>query len=348
MPRIRSAHPGLFSDENFMVLTVEAPLAAVLLIGLWTEADDEGVFEWKPLTLKARVLPAISCSIEPLLAALVENRFVMRFEVEGRSYGAVRNFTRWQRPKKPKAIHPKPELVRNYVGLTVAPVGNQFGTGGELDTDEVDAVPPSGEPVGNQFGTGGEIPPQMEDGGWRREERKNIRQDGSAVPRPEIVPEGEAEPPQPAKDGKPKKRATRIDPDWKPSEADRAFAVSVGIPQAEIARHGAEFVDYWAGVGGEKGAKLDWAATWRNRCRQIAERKGYQPPPGSAGPSCAAGPPARPHGWPSNFPDPERLFQIWVSGKWSMAAWGFPPEDPSCQLPRPIIDQWQKRRAEAA
>jgi len=348
MSRIRSAHPGLFSDENFMVLTVEAPLAAVLLIGIWTEADDEGVFEWKPLTLKARILPAISASIDPLMAALVDNRFLMRFEVDGRSYGAVRNFTRWQRPKKPKAIHPKPELVRKYVGLTDATVGNEFGTGGELNADDAGPVPTSGEPVGNKFGTGGEIPPQMEDGGWRREERKEVRQDGNAVPRPEVDSEVGAEPPSPARAAKPKKRATRIDPAWKPDDTDRAFAVSVGIPAADIARHGAEFVDYWAGVGSEKGAKLDWSATWRNRCRQIAERKGYHPPPGSVGPSSVGGPPARPLGWPSGFPDPESLFEIWMAGKWSMTAWGFPPGDASCQLPRTITDEWQKRRAEAA
>lgn len=29
----------------------------------------------------------------------------------------------------------------------------------------------------------------------------------------------------------------------------------------------AEFVDYWRGVPGAKGAKLDWEATWRNRMR---------------------------------------------------------------------------------
>jgi hypothetical protein len=34
----------------------------------------------------------------------------------------------------------------------------------------------------------------------------------------------------------------------------------------------AEFRDYWAAVPGQKGVKLDWPATWRNRIRQICER----------------------------------------------------------------------------
>lgn len=34
----------------------------------------------------------------------------------------------------------------------------------------------------------------------------------------------------------------------------------------------AEFVDYWRGVAGAKGVKLDWIATWRNRVRDVAKR----------------------------------------------------------------------------
>lgn len=117
MARIRSIHPGLFTDEAFMQLTVSAPLAVPLLLGLWGEADDQGLFEWKPLTIKARILPAVPADIGPLLEALVEGQFIQRFEVDGRSYGAIRNFRRWQRPEKPKALHPLPDSLRPYVGL---------------------------------------------------------------------------------------------------------------------------------------------------------------------------------------------------------------------------------------
>lgn len=117
MARIRSIHPGLFTDEAFMQLTVSAPLAVPLLLGLWGEADDQGVFEWKPLTIKARILPAVPADVAPLLEALVEGRFIRQFEAEGRSYGAIRNFRKWQRPEKPKASHPLPDDMHPYVGL---------------------------------------------------------------------------------------------------------------------------------------------------------------------------------------------------------------------------------------
>lgn len=144
MARIRSIHPGFFTDEQVMQLSVDCPLAVMLLLGIWSEADDAGIFEWKPLTLKARAVPAAG-DIGSLLAALEAGNFIRRYELGGREYGAVRNFKHFQRPKKPKTIHPTTPYIEAYVGT-------------------------SSEPVGNQFGTGGEKSPQMEDGGGRRED----------------------------------------------------------------------------------------------------------------------------------------------------------------------------------
>ncbi|MGU3496371.1 hypothetical protein ACLBXM_20215 [Xanthobacteraceae bacterium A53D] len=143
------------------------------------------------------------------------------------------------------------------------------------------------------------------------------------------------------KETKTKTRATRIDPAWRPSEADRAFAVSVGIPGADIAQRAAEFVDYWISIGGEKGRKVDWPATWRNRCRNIADHKGYSPvrhcPPGVA----------IPQNWPPRLPEPDACFAAWRRGSWP-SAWGFPPGDPSCRIPAEIIESWKARCKERA
>ena len=55
MPRIRSVHPGQWTDENFVSCR---PTARLLALGLRNEADDQGIFEWKPLTLKMRLFAA--------------------------------------------------------------------------------------------------------------------------------------------------------------------------------------------------------------------------------------------------------------------------------------------------
>lgn len=149
MARIRSVHPSLFTDEAWVSCS---PLARLLYIGLWTDADDQGLFEWKPLQIKMRLLPGDMADAVPLLAELVTAELVLRFDHGGKPFGAIKQFRKYQRPKKPNATHVLPDDLRTYVGLTA--------DGSELDVDEDDAVPP-------QFPTGGENAPQMEDGGGR-------------------------------------------------------------------------------------------------------------------------------------------------------------------------------------
>lgn len=75
------------------------------------------------------------------------------------------------------------------------------------------------------------------------------------------------------KGGDTRARGTRLTSDAALSDADRAFAVSEGVHDPEALW--VEFVDYWIGVPGARGTKLDWSATWRNRVRAVASRKGY-------------------------------------------------------------------------
>lgn len=150
MPRIRSLHPGLFTDDRYMALSFPA---RELLKGIWCESDDQGVFEWRPLTLKARIMPADAIDIEALLSELVAGKFVTRFEHADHSYGAVRNFRKFQRPKKPHSAFLLPAEFRTYVGLS---------------DEEPEPTPDKPPSVPHQFPTKGGKSPQMEDGGGRR------------------------------------------------------------------------------------------------------------------------------------------------------------------------------------
>jgi len=111
MARIRSIHPGLFSDEAFVSLTAQAQ---VFWIGLLCDADDQGVFEWKPVSLKMRILPAASADVVPLLDELESHRLIRRFESAGLQLGAIRNFCRYQRPKWPRAAYPTDAEIRAF------------------------------------------------------------------------------------------------------------------------------------------------------------------------------------------------------------------------------------------
>lgn len=160
MARIRSIHPGLFTDESFVSCS---PLARLLVLGLWTEADDQGVFEWKPVTLKMRLLPVDGADVSALLGEIAEQNIIKRFEANGKSYGAVRNFRKYQRPKSPSAVHPMPADLRSYVAIS------------EIAGDEPAPFPPKAE-----------IVPQMEDGGEGVGEKEDTASAASSASAPDF------------------------------------------------------------------------------------------------------------------------------------------------------------------
>lgn len=155
MSRIRSVHPGFFTDEDLVSVSMGARL---LFIGLGIEADDKGIFEWKPLTIKMRLFPADNVSVEELLAELSAVGAIRQFEAQGKKYGAIRNFRKFQKPKTPNNIHPSTPEILAFVGLTEAPEGGSIS---EIPNGKASAFPPKGE-----------IAPQMEEGGGREEEEE--------------------------------------------------------------------------------------------------------------------------------------------------------------------------------
>ena len=144
MARIRSIHPGFFTDEH---LVTTSAFARLLFLGILTEADDNGVFEWKPLTLKMRLFPADAVDIPTLLAELVGVDAVTRVEVDGRECGAVRNFCKFQRPKKPNIKLVIPLKFRTYVGLK--PCGTELN--GHDDDVVLHGFPTASPPGGKSL-----------------------------------------------------------------------------------------------------------------------------------------------------------------------------------------------------
>jgi hypothetical protein len=172
MARIRSIHPTQWTDEDFVSCSSWARLLA---IGLRNEADDAGVFEWKPLGLKMRLMPADNVDVEALLAELVEHQQVLCFRHGGRLYGAIRNFCRFQRPKKPDQKYPLPRSIATYTAAADDGLRSAF----EVVDDE-----PGGGPVGSgsgsntvQFPTGSPPVRNLARRGRREEEREREEED---------------------------------------------------------------------------------------------------------------------------------------------------------------------------
>ena len=62
----------------------------------------------------------------------------------------------------------------------------------------------------------------------------------------------------------PPRRKRRIDPGFKPSGEDRAWAKAEGFTEAQIGEETAQFVDHWVSKGE---SRLEWWRSWRNWMR---------------------------------------------------------------------------------
>lgn len=162
MARIRSIHPGFFTDEDIVSVSMAA---RICVIGLGVEADDKGTFEWKPLMLKMRLFPADNIDMGDILSELEAANVIRKFEIDGKQYGAIRNFRKFQKPKTPNDVHPSTDDIRKYVGLA-------------------DDISETAKGKRDQFPPKGEKSFQMEDGGGKMEDGEESDQHReSEIPR---------------------------------------------------------------------------------------------------------------------------------------------------------------------
>lgn len=243
MARIRSIHPGLFTDESFMSAS---PTARLLIIGLWCEAWDDGVFEWKPLTIKARLFPVDAVDTNSLLAELTELRFIQPFTAGDKSFGAIRNFCKFQRPKKPNSSGVLPSSLHSYVAFS--------------------------EPVPNQYGTGGEKSPQMEDGGWREEGKEEVKEQGVALACANAAPVFE-------KQGL---KARPLSRDWLPTLETVEAAKALGLTDDDVDRGLTRFKNHYCCLTGSGSHRTDWNPALAN---WLADDAAKRKPKASDGPA---------------------------------------------------------------
>ena len=300
MARIRSIHPGQWTDEAFVSVSFAARLLA---IALRNEADDWGLFEWRPARLRMRLFPCDDVDVAALLDELERVDLVRRYEVDGRTYGAIRNFCRWQTPKKPRREHPITTEIAEYVGASARQSDRAQGRStGPTDAGHSGGLSP--EPVPHEFGTSSEPVPDrfpVGEGEGEGENREHRNQSQNHKHTQESLLGGEggkggyggkrgnarapcarAAPPPPSTGGVPKNdnarkrpaeeaRGSRLPADWQPSPKDIEFAVKEGLSHDAIQRESEKFRDYWHAATGQHSRKRDWSAAWRNWIRKAAD-----------------------------------------------------------------------------
>lgn len=104
MARIRTIKPEFFTSEDIVELD---PMARLLYIALWCEADKEGRFSWKPKTFKMRYFPADNCDIDALSDALVTRGLVCLY---GDALAFIPSFKDHQHinPREKNSVLPDP------------------------------------------------------------------------------------------------------------------------------------------------------------------------------------------------------------------------------------------------
>ena len=93
MAYIRTIKASFFTSDDIVSLS---PLARLLYIALWTEADREGRLTWRPGNFKLRFLPGDPCDINVLCDELVESGLVRPYSVAGKTFAEIPTFTRHQ------------------------------------------------------------------------------------------------------------------------------------------------------------------------------------------------------------------------------------------------------------
>jgi hypothetical protein len=94
MARIRTIKPEFFTSDDICALS---PLARLLYIGLWCEADREGRLVWTPGVLKRRYLPDDDCDVDAVAAELLARGLVVPYGGEkDKKFAVIPSFTRHQ------------------------------------------------------------------------------------------------------------------------------------------------------------------------------------------------------------------------------------------------------------
>ena len=126
MARIRTVKPEFFQHEELGAL----PFAARLLaIGLMQIADGHGRFRWVPKSIDSHVFPWDDVDLEALAAGLEVAGILVRYEVDGRRFGAFPNFRKHQRiTGKEHALESKYPHPDKATTVMVNPRGNRRET----------------------------------------------------------------------------------------------------------------------------------------------------------------------------------------------------------------------------
>jgi hypothetical protein len=196
-------------------------------------------------------------NVSDLLKELADGDAIRQFDVDGKAFGAIRNFRKFQSPQKPRNIHRLAPGIADYVGLKKAagedksPDSNGQGNDNVQEEYGTPTVPVQASSHTERRG---------EDDGKGEELSQSLRScDFAQAQAPAPKPEQAA-----GKLKKPKREFTQIAPDALPNERQIADAKAAGYSREQSWELWCSCRDHHAA----RGTKFrDWEAAWRTWLR---------------------------------------------------------------------------------
>ncbi len=123
--RIRTIKPSFFTHEELYDAEKETGLPIrVAFAGLFTQADKEGRFEWRPRRLKTDILPYDDVDFSRVLDALATRGWVVKYACGSREFGVIPTWQEHQHVnnrERESELPPPPEPIETVDELTRAP-----------------------------------------------------------------------------------------------------------------------------------------------------------------------------------------------------------------------------------
>ena len=124
MARIRQVKPEFFLDDEVAALCTRD--TRLCFLGMWTITDREGRLEYRPARIKAQVFPydddITSQSVSQFLDQLISGGFIIPYEIDGKRYLWIPNFTKHQhfhRDEQPSKLPEPPQDIKMHRASTV-------------------------------------------------------------------------------------------------------------------------------------------------------------------------------------------------------------------------------------
>jgi hypothetical protein len=140
LARIRTIKPDFFTSEDIVELS---PVARLLYIALWCEADREGRLAWRPGTFKLRYFPGDDINIENVAAEILGRKLVVLY---GDGHAYIPTFLQHQHinPREGASCIPSPDASARVIDASLPVDDAQVGRKGKERNTRHDATPPSG------------------------------------------------------------------------------------------------------------------------------------------------------------------------------------------------------------